>query len=70
MEQNRINLSGKKVRMLRERYRISQNDLACETNLEQRTISLIESDMYKQVTLCTAYKVARYFNVSIESLIS
>ena len=70
MEQSHINLSGKKVRLLREQYRISQTDLACETNVEQKTICKIESDGYKYITLCTAYKIARFFNVSIESLLS
>jgi DNA-binding XRE family transcriptional regulator len=69
MEQYHINLSGKKVRLLREQYRISQTDLACETNVEQKTICKIESDKYKHITLCTSYKIAKYFNVSIESLI-
>ncbi len=69
METNKINLSGKKIINLRREYRISQNDLACEINVEQSTIHKIESDKYKQITLCTAYKLARYFNVSIESLI-
>lgn len=69
IEKNTINLSGKKIRQLRQKYNISQQDLACETNLEQRSISKIESDEYKQITLCTCYKIAKYFNVSIESLI-
>lgn len=69
MELHRINLSGKKIIQLRRTYKISQDILACETNTEQRTISKIESDQYKQVTLCTAYKIAKYFNVTIESLI-
>lgn len=66
---SQINLSGKLIRQLRNKYKISQMDLACELNLEQKTISKIESDRYKQITLCTAYKLAKYFNVTIESLI-
>lgn len=69
MEQHHFNLSGKKVRQLRDKYRISQEVLACETNVEKMVISKIESDKYKRITLCTAYKIAKYFNVSIESLI-
>lgn len=63
------NLSGKKVRQLRDKYRISQETLGCEINMSQQIISKIESDNYKQITLCTAYKIAKYFNESIESLI-
>jgi transcriptional regulator with XRE-family HTH domain len=69
MENSHYNISGKRVKQLRDNYNLTQMDLACETNLEQRVISKIESDKYKQITFCTVVKIARFFNVPIDSLI-
>jgi DNA-binding XRE family transcriptional regulator len=62
-------LSGKKVLQLRLQHKISQECLADEINRDRRVIIEIEADRSKEVTLCTAYKLAQYFNVTIESLI-
>ncbi len=69
MEESHYNISGKRIKQLREGYNLTQMDLACETNLQQRVISKIESDKYKQITFCTVVKLARFFNVPIDSLI-
>ena len=69
MPNHYFNLSGKKIRQLRDKYKISQETLACEIDMTRGIIIKIEADRYKQITLCTCYKIAKYFNVSIESLI-
>ncbi len=66
---NRIAISGKRLRQLREKYKISQKDLACEIDVEQKTITCLESDKYSTSLLCVAYKLAKFFNVTIENLI-
>jgi|WetSurSiteA1Bulk_404760.scaffolds.fasta_scaffold145500_2 DNA-binding XRE family transcriptional regulator len=64
-----IKLSGKKIRQLRNLWKISQEDLACEIYTERRTISRIESDL-QGVNLTTAVKLSRFFNVKIDDLLS
>jgi transcriptional regulator with XRE-family HTH domain len=55
---------------LRNERKISQETLACELDCPRSLISKIESKAgHKSIALCTAYKIAKYFNVSIESLI-
>lgn len=69
MEDNHYNISGKKVKQLRESYNLTQMDLACEVNIQQRMVSKIESDKYKQITFCTVVKLARFFGIPIDELI-
>lgn len=65
-----MKLNGFLITQLRNSRKISQEYLACELDCPRSLISKIESkEGHKQVTLCTAYKIAKYFNVSIESLI-
>lgn len=64
-----MHISGKRIRQLRNLYGISQADLACEIDVEQVTISLIESDKFKTGGLCVCYKLSKFFNVTIESII-
>jgi transcriptional regulator with XRE-family HTH domain len=64
-----MRISGKRIRQLRYLYQISQADLACEIDVEQKTISKLESDKGKNTGFCIVYKLAKFFNVTIESLI-
>jgi transcriptional regulator with XRE-family HTH domain len=65
-----MKLNANLIRKMRYERRISQDDLACELDCPRSLISKIEGiKPHKNVTLCTAYKIAKYFNVSIESLI-
>lgn len=69
MEDNHYNISGKKIKQLRESYNLTQMDLACEVNIQQRMVSKIESDKYKQITFCTVIKLAKFFCVPVDDLI-
>ena len=64
-----MHLSGKRLRQLRDLYKLSQRDLACELDVEQKTITKLESDKGKNTGVCLVYKIAKFFNVSMESLI-
>jgi len=63
-----IIINGVKIRKLRDMYKLSQFQLACEIGIERLTLRKIECEK-GGCNLCTAYKLAKYFNVSIESLI-
>lgn len=65
-----MQLNGFLIKKLRYERKLSQDDLACELDCPRSLISKIEGRQgHKQVTLCTAYKISKYFNVTIESLI-
>ena len=62
-------LDGSRVKELRIKSGLSQFKLSLELEMDRKLISLIENNERKQVWLCTAYKLAKYFNVKIEELI-
>jgi transcriptional regulator with XRE-family HTH domain len=64
-----MKLKGYYIAKLRNELKISQNDLSCELDCPRSLISKIEAGKHKQIALCTAYKLAKFFNVSMESLI-
>ena len=65
-----MQLNGFLIRTLRQERNLSQEYLACELDCPRSLISKIDGRKgHKQVTLCTAYKLAKYFNVTIESII-
>jgi transcriptional regulator with XRE-family HTH domain len=65
-----MQINGDLIRTMRYNRRISQEDLSCELDCPRSLISKIEGRKpHKNVTLYTAYKLAKYFNVTIESLI-
>jgi DNA-binding XRE family transcriptional regulator len=64
-----MTLNGIKVKDLRKARGLSQLDLACEIDCSREIIVKIETNSRKETGLCIAYKIATYFNVTIESLI-
>jgi len=65
-----MQLNGFLILTLRRERKLSQETLACELDCPRSLISKIESkEGHKNVALCTAYKIAKYFNVPIEYLI-
>lgn len=55
---------GKRIRELRERYKISQCELARLANIGQSTLSDIERGI-KQPTIITIENICRAFNMSL-----
>lgn len=56
-----------KIRELRQKNRITQEELALEVGVTRQTITSIEGEKYT-ASLVLAYKIARYFDMTIEEV--
>ena len=56
-----------KIRELRQKNRITQEELALAVGVTRQTITSIEGEKYT-ASLILAYKIARYFNMTIEEV--
>ncbi len=56
-----------KIQELRKRNKISQEELAMAVGVTRQTITSLECEKYV-ASLVLAYKIAKYFNITIEEL--
>ena len=56
-----------KVRVLRKQHKLSQEELALAVGVTRQTITSIENEKYT-ASLILAYKIAPYFEMSIEEV--
>ncbi|MDO4944376.1 MAG: helix-turn-helix transcriptional regulator [Ruminococcus sp.] len=56
-----------KIRELRKKNKISQDELALAVGVTRQTITSLECEKYT-ASLVLAYKIARYFNMTIEEI--
>ena len=56
-----------KIKELRKQHKLSQEELAMAVGTTRQTITSIECGKYT-ASLVLAYKIARYFNMSIEDV--
>ncbi|MDE7363831.1 MAG: helix-turn-helix transcriptional regulator [Ruminococcus sp.] len=56
-----------KIKELRKQHKISQDELAMAVGVTRQTITSIECEKYT-ASLVLAYKIARYFNLTIEEV--
>jgi putative transcriptional regulator len=56
-----------KIQELRKKNKISQEELAIAVGVTRQTITSIEVEKYT-ASLVLAYKIAKYFNLSIEDV--
>ena len=56
-----------KVRVLRKQHKLSQEELALAVGVTRQTITWIENEKYT-ASLILAYKIAQYFEMSIEEV--
>ncbi|OLS03502.1 helix-turn-helix transcriptional regulator [Tissierella creatinophila] len=56
-----------RIKELRQKNRITQEELALAVGVTRQTITSIEGEKYT-ASLILAYKVARYFNMTIEEI--
>ena len=56
-----------KVRVLRKQHKLSQEELALAVGVTRQTITSIENEKYTAF-LILAYKIAQYFEMSIEEV--
>ncbi len=55
------------IKELRKKHKLSQEELAMAVGTTRQTITSIECGKYT-ASLVLAYKIARYFNMSIEDV--
>lgn len=70
----KVNLAKKKgdemdtkIKELRKQHKISQDELATAVGVTRQTITSIECEKYT-ASLVLAYKIAHYFNLTIEEV--
>lgn len=56
-----------RIKELRQKNRITQEELALAVGVTRQTITSIEGEKYT-ASLVLAYKIARYFNMTIEEV--
>lgn len=56
-----------RIKELRKQHRISQDELAIAVDVTRQTITSLECEKYT-ASLVLAYKIARYFNLTIEEV--
>jgi putative transcriptional regulator len=56
-----------RIRELRARYRLTQEDLAAKVKVRRETIVFLEKDKYNP-SLKLAYDIAKVFNAAIEEV--
>lgn len=56
-----------RIRELRKQHKLSQEELAMEVGTTRQTITSIECGKYT-ASLILAYKIAHYFNLTIEDV--
>jgi transcriptional regulator with XRE-family HTH domain len=62
-----MNINGEKVKQLRLSKKLSKFKLALDCDISQSSVDKIENG--SRSGLCVAYKIAKYFNITIEELI-
>ncbi|MFA5791773.1 MAG: helix-turn-helix transcriptional regulator [Candidatus Paceibacterota bacterium] len=66
MESNQL---GQKIKKLRQRLKLSQDDFARKANVPYTTLTKIETGVIKKPFVFVVSKIAKALNVSIEDLI-
>ena len=56
-----------RIKELRQKNRITQEELALAVGVTRQTVTSIEGEKYT-ASLILAYKIARYFNMTIEEI--
>lgn len=56
-----------RIQELRKKYKLSQEELALAVGVTRQTITSLECEKYT-ASLVLAYKIAKYFDLSIEDV--
>ena len=63
------NLSGEKIKKIREARGLTQMDLAVAIDCDPQFISKIERNEHKRISLDSAMKLSKYFRISIYEIV-
>ena len=66
MESNKL---GQKIKKLRQKLGLSQDDFARKANVPYTTLTKVETGVIKKPSVFVVSKIARALNVAIEDLI-
>jgi len=69
MENNQDNKLGKKIKALRLKFELSQDECARKADIPYTTLSKIETGVIKKPSVFVMAKLAKTLGVSIEELI-
>jgi len=69
MENRQKNNLGKKIKELRLKYHLSQDELARKADVPYTTLTKIETGVIKNPSVYVVAKIAKALNISIEELI-
>jgi DNA-binding XRE family transcriptional regulator len=69
MENNQENKLGKKIKSLRQKLELSQDEFARKADIPYTTLTKIETGVIKKPSVFVMAKLAKTLGVSIEDLI-
>ena len=69
MENNQENKLGKKIKSLRLKLELSQDEFARKADIPYTTLTKIETGVIKKPSVFAMAKIAKAFGVSIEDLL-
>lgn len=69
MENNQDNKLGKKIKALRLKFELSQDEFARKADIPYTTLTKIETGIIKKPSVFVMAKLARTLGVSIEDII-
>lgn len=69
MESSQDNKLGKKIKLLRQKPELSQDDFARKSDIPYATLTKIETGVIKKPSVFVMAKLAKTLGVSIEDLI-
>jgi len=69
MEKSQENKLGRKIKALRLKLKLSQDEFARKTDVPYTTLTKIETGVIKSPSVYVMAKIAKALNVSIENLL-
>lgn len=69
MESSQDNKLGKKIKLLRTKINLSQDDFARKADIPYTTLTKIETGVIKKPSVFVMAKIAKALNTSIDELI-
>ncbi len=69
MENNQENKLGKKIKMLRLKLELSQDEFARRADIPYTTLTKIETGVIKKPSVFVMAKIAKALNITVDELI-
>lgn len=69
MENNQANSLGKKIKKLRLKNHLSQDELARKADVPYTTLTKIETGIIKKPSVYVVAKIAKALNITVDDLI-